>query len=134
MTDERNPILPAGPPDGDAAAAAAERPAHRRSVFFDHEPRIRELLEAGRSYRQILRMLRLGHMHRSVLARWCVRQGLRSAAPSRHHPRAADKKPAPPSSAAADSTPASAPQVPASPLPAADAATALSSLFKRPIR
>jgi len=65
-----------------AAAAAAERPAHRRSIFFDHEERIRSLLADGRSYRQILCMLKLKHMSRSVLARWCARQGLRSTATS----------------------------------------------------
>ncbi len=105
MQEKTNPIPPAGPPDGDADAAARERPAHRRSVFFDHEQRIRELLAAGRSYRQILRMLRL-HQHRSVLARWCARQGLHSAAPSRHRPSGGDKKPAQPSSAAAAPAPA----------------------------
>ena len=78
MTDQTQAMTP----DEAAAAAAAERPAHRRSIFFDHEARIRALLSEGRSYRQILCMLRLKHMSRSVLARWCARQGLRSTATS----------------------------------------------------
>lgn len=78
--------------EDDAEMAAAERPAWRRSVFFDHEERIRSLLAAGRSYQQILRILGLKQMHRSVLARWCQRRGLRSQCPGRPGSRPADKK------------------------------------------
>lgn len=80
MTDQTQAMTP--DEAAAAAAAAAERPAHRRSIFFDHQARIRELLDEGRSYRQILCMLRLKHMNRSVLARWCQRQGLHSIATS----------------------------------------------------
>ena len=91
--------------EDDAEKAAAERPAWRRSVFFDHEERIRSLLADGRSYQQILRILGLKKMHRSVLARWCQRRGLRSKCPARPGSRPdADKK--------------SAAQAPAAPRPA----------------
>lgn len=98
MTESDDPLAPAAsqpPAEDDAKKAEAERPAHRRSVFFDHEPRIRELLAAGRSYRQILCILRLKNMHRSVLARWCERQGLHSQCPTRPGGKGADKKSAP---------------------------------------
>jgi len=87
---------PATPPPQAQPSEAKERPAHRRSVFFDHEARIRELIAAGYSYRQILRLLRL-RAHRSCLARWCQRQGLASLATSSSNPtvRRADKKSAP---------------------------------------
>ncbi len=82
--------------EDDVEKAAAERPAWRRSVFFDHEARIRSLLADGRSYQQILRILGLKQMHRSVLARWCQRRGLRSQCPTGPGSRAnAEKKPAP---------------------------------------
>ena len=74
-------------PDISSTDAEREPPAWRRSVFWQHEDRIREMLERGRSYRQILAALHLRHMHRSVLARWCQRQGLQSAAPPRGRPR-----------------------------------------------
>ena len=118
MTDQTQAMTP----DEAAAAAAAERPEHRRSIFFDHQARIRELLDEGRSYRQILCMLRLKHMNRSVLARWCQRQGLHSIATS-SGPSAGermDKKsgeatatapPAPPPVAAAAGRPAARPSL-----------------------
>ena len=83
MTDVTDTTAPARPPEDDAAKAERERPAHRRSIFFDHEARIRALLAEGRSYQQVLRLLGLKKMHRSVLARWCERQGLHSIATPR---------------------------------------------------
>lgn len=116
-------IAAAAPPsvEDDAKAAEAERPGHRRSVFWDHADRIRKLLADGRSYQQILRMLHLGHMHRSVLARWCERQGLHSQCPTRPGSRAADKKSAPAASAPAASTAAQATPQPNPPSPISDA-------------
>jgi hypothetical protein len=107
VQEKTNTAPPAGEPAA-APDAAIERPAHRRSIFFQHEQRIRELLADGRSYRQILRMLRL-HQHRSVLARWCQRQGLHSLAPSRHRRQSADKKSAPERDSAASSVSPSSP-------------------------
>ncbi len=95
--------------EDDAKKAAAERPGHRRSVFWDHQDRIRALLADGRSYRQILCILRLKEMHRSVLARWCARQGLHSQAPGRPGSRSADKPAGAPEPAPA---PAAAPASP----------------------
>lgn len=127
MTDQTQAMTP----DEAAAAAAAERPAHRRSIFFDHQARIRELLAEGRSYRQILCMLRLKHMSRSVLARWCERQGLHSTATS-SGPRAGermDKKSALPAGPAAANA-ASEPALPAAPnAPAASQAKSISDLI-----
>jgi len=120
---EETSETPATPPPPAQPSEAKERPAHRRSVFFDHEARIRELIAAGYSYRQILRLLRL-RAHRSVLARWCQRQGLASRATSSSNPAArsvADKKPSP--------TPAPAPS-PSS----EEAAARLRSLLGRPVR
>jgi len=101
---EETPTIPPPPAQ---PSEAKERPAHRRSVFFDHEARIRELVEAGYSYRQILRLLRL-RAHRSVLARWCQRQGLASRATSSSNPAAraaAAKKSAPLAGPAKSSAP-----------------------------
>ena len=89
---------PATPPPPAAPAEAKERPAHRQSIFFDHQARIRELIAEGYSYRQVLCILKLKKMHRSVLARWCARQGIASSATSASNPatrRASDKKSAP---------------------------------------
>lgn len=115
MTEE----TPATPPPPAQPAAAKERPAHRRSVFFDHEARIRELIAAGYSYRQVLCILKLKKMHRSVLARWCTRQGIASIATSASNPatrRASDKKSA---EATATAPPAPAPVAAAAAPPAA---------------
>ena len=113
-TDSTSPL------GGPEQATAKERPAHRRSIFFDHESRIRALIADGWSYRQILGLLRLKHMNRSVLARWCRRQGIVSTATSSSNPstrRAADKKPAtasPASAAMRRASPTAAPTRPAS--------------------
>ncbi len=119
MTESDDPLDPASsqPPaaqagEDDVKKAEAERPAHRRSVFFDHEPRIRELLAAGRSYRQILCILRLKNMHRSVLARWCDRQGLHSQCPTRPGSKGAEKQAAPSTVPAAPPAPVSSGPVP----------------------
>ena len=111
---ESDPTAAAQPAtEDDAKKAEAERPAHRKSVFWDHADRIRELLADGRSYRQILCIIHLKNMHRSVLARWCKRQGLHSQCPGRPGSRtSADKKSAP-------STVPTAPPAPASPGPGA---------------
>lgn len=114
MTDQTQAVTP----DEAAAAAAAERPAHRRSIFFDHEARIRGLLAEGRSYRQILCMLRLKHMSRSVLARWCERQGLHSTATS-SGPRAGKRMDKKSGEATATAPPAPAPVAAAADSPVA---------------
>lgn len=65
---------------------------HKRSPLWAREAEIRELLAKGCSYRQIVRMLRLG-ITRQSLSEWCRRAGLQSHAPSRHR-QAAEKPPA----------------------------------------
>jgi len=101
---EETPTIPPPPAQ---PSEAKERPAHRRSIFFEHEARIRELVTAGYSYRQVLCILKLKKMHRSVLARWCARQGLASRATSSSNPtlRRADKKSASASSPVAPTVP-----------------------------
>lgn len=113
MTEE----TPATPPPPAQPAAAKERPAHRRSVFFDHEARIRELIAAGYSYRQVLCILKLKKMHRSVLARWCARQGIASSATSASNPaaRAAAAKKSEPLAGPAAANAASEPATEAAP-------------------
>lgn len=134
MIEERDSIPPAAAAVGDPDASATERPAHCRSPLWDHRARIEKMLEARYSYQQIANALcvRGVRLSGSEVGKWCRRQGMRSVVSSRHQRPAADKKSAP---AAAVPTPAPAQKIPASPLPSADAAaSALSSLFKRPIR
>lgn len=97
---------PATPPT--AVEPAGERPAHRRSIFFDHQARIRQLIAEGYSYRQVLCILKLKKMHRSVLARWCARQGIASSATSASNPaaRAAAAKTSAPLAGPAAASPA----------------------------
>ena len=99
--------------DDDAARVAAERPAHRRAVMWDSIERIRQLLAAGRSYGQIVRMLHLP-VSPSRLGKWCRHVGLVEPRP---YLRAADKKSAPTAAATAPR-----------PAPAAHAAPAARSL------
>lgn len=86
-------------PDTAPADADAERPAHARSPLWDHRERIERMLAERYSYEQIARALgRRGvELTASEIGKWCRRQGLRSAAPSRHDRTrlTADKKPAP---------------------------------------
>lgn len=68
MTDETHN-------DDDAVRAAAERPARRRARMWDHADRIRTLLDDGRSYGQIVRMLKL-NVSASRLGKWCRAVGI----------------------------------------------------------
>lgn len=83
--------------DDDAARVAAERPAHRRAPMWDARERIQQLLAAGRSYGQIVRMLHLP-VSPSRLGKWCRHVGLVEPRP---YLRAADKKSAPTAAATA---------------------------------
>lgn len=121
---------PATPPT--AVEPAGERPAHRRSIFFDHQARIRQLIAEGYSYRQVLCILKLKKMHRSVLARWCARQGIASSATSASNPaaRAAAAKTSAPLAGPAAANAASEPALPAAPnAPAAGQAKSISDLI-----
>ncbi len=96
-----------------------ERPAHARSPLWDHRDSIEAMLGRRYSYEQIARTLkRLGvAISASGIGKWCRRQGLRSAAPSRHRARpGADKKPAPsPGASTTPPGPAPAPAPASSP-------------------
>ena len=117
------------------APGEAERPAHRRSLLWDHIDRIRAMLAERYSYEQIARALALRgvHLSGSEVGKWCRRQGLRSVVSSRHR---ADKKSAaqvPPAAAAPAATPSSAAQ-PATSSSEAAAADRLRSILGRPVR
>ncbi len=52
-----------------------ERPAHRRAQMWDHVPAIREMIDSGYGYKQIVRELRLP-VSASRLGKWCRRNGI----------------------------------------------------------
>lgn len=113
--------------DTDNPDADRPRPYWRRSVLWDYEDAIRKRIDEKKSYPQILDALRRLGLRQPIgvrrLAQFCVEQlGIHSLRPSRHDRtrQAADKKPAPPSSAAASSPPA-APSPRAARAPLADA-------------
>lgn len=55
--------------------AITERPAHRRAPMWDRVPEIRDLIDGGHSYRQIVRELGLP-VSESRLGKWCRRNGI----------------------------------------------------------
>lgn len=87
-----------------------ERPRWRRSALWDRADKIRELIERGYSYAQIVRMLRLPVGPRR-LCTFCVTQlGIKSLRPSRHDrtrssATARSAQPTPPPTASAASAP-----------------------------
>ncbi len=110
----------------DTTGALPERPAHCRSPLWDHIERISTMLESRYSYEQIARAMKKAGvtLTASEVGKWCRRQGLRSAAPSRHRPRA-DKTSAPSTAPAAPEAPAHTDQAPPAKTSASPLADAL---------